>query len=214
MFYKMPSSNSSYYYEEENKGIIQNRVVLFLKLDFYGSIIGNKRLNNNNSMLLLIISLIFIGLSCLFLVKACEMLGKAEYSFLGINNLKGLDLPISIVAVIIAAAATSVPDTILSIKDARKGNYNDAISNALGSNIFDICFALGFPILLYTIFYGPIVMDPETLSFSLNVLIVLFILTVFTFFIFIYGESIGIAKAVILLMMYAAFIGYIFIFHI
>ena len=43
--------------------------------------------------------------------------------------------------VIIAAAATSVPDTILSIKDARKGNYNDAISNALGSNIFDICFA-------------------------------------------------------------------------
>jgi cation:H+ antiporter len=147
-------------------------------------------------------------------VKACEMLGQAEYSFLGLNNLKGLDLPISIVAVIIAAAATSVPDTILSIKDARKGNYNDAISNALGSNIFDICFALGLPILLYTIFYGPIVMDPASLSFSLNVLIVLFILTVFTFLIFISGETIGIAKAVILLLMYAAFIGYIFIFHI
>jgi len=213
MFYKMPSSISSDYDEEENEGIIQNRVVLFLKLDFYGSIIGNKRLNNNNSIFLLVISLIFIGLSCLLLVKACEMLGKAEYSFLGLNNLKGLDLPISIVAVIIAAAATSVPDTILSIKDARKGNYNDAISNALGSNIFDICFALGLPILLYTIFYGPIVMDPVTLSFSLNVLIVLFILTVFTFLIFISGETIGIAKAVILLVMYAAFIGYIFIFH-
>ena len=213
MFYKMPSSISSDYDEEENEGIIQNRVVLFLKLDFYGSIIGNKRLNNNNSIFLLVVSLIFIGLSCLLLVKACEMLGKAEYSFLGLNNLKGLDLPISIVAVIIAAAATSVPDTILSIKDARKGNYNDAISNALGSNIFDICFALGLPILLYTIFYGPIVMDPETLSFSLNVLIVLFILTVFTFLIFISGETIGIAKAVILLVMYAAFIGYIFIFH-
>lgn len=56
-------------------------------------------------------------------------------------------------------------------------------------------------------------MDPETLSFSLNVLIVLFILTVFTFLIFISGETIGIAKAVILLVMYAAFIGYIFIFH-
>ena len=213
MFYKMPSSISSDYDEKENEGIIQNRVVLFLKLDFYGSIIGNKRLNNNNSIFLLVISLIFIGLSCLLLVKACEMLGKAEYSFLGLNNLKGLDLPISIVAVIIAAAATSVPDTILSIKDARKGNYNDAISNALGSNIFDICFALGLPILLYTIFYGPIVMDPVTLSFSLNVLIVLFILTVFTFLIFISGETIGIAKAVILLVMYAAFIGYIFVFH-
>ncbi len=213
MFYKMPNSGSSNYDELENEGIIQNRVVLFLKLDFYGSIIGNKRLNNVNSMLLLFVSLIFIGFSCLLLVKACEMLGQEEYSFLGLNNLKGLDLPISIVAVIIAAAATSVPDTILSVKDARKGNYNDAISNALGSNIFDICFALGLPILLYTIFYGPIGMNPATLSFSLNVLIVLFILTIFTFLVFISGETIGIAKAVILLMMYAAFIGYVFIFH-
>ena len=214
MFYKMPSSSSSYNEESENKEVFQNRLVLFLKLDFYSSIIGNKRLNNKSSMLLLIISLIFIGLSCLLLVKACEMLGQAEYSFWGLNNLKGLDLPISIVAVIIAAAATSVPDTILSIKDAKKGNYNDAISNALGSNIFDICFALGLPILLYTIFHGPIVMDPATLSFSLNLLIVLFILTVFTFLIFILGETIGIVKAVILLMIYAAFIGYIFVYHI
>jgi cation:H+ antiporter len=213
MFYKMPSTSSSYYEKLENKGIIQNRIVLFLKLDFYSSIIGNKRLNKNNAILLLVISLIFIGLSCLLLVKACEMLGQAEYAFLGLENLKGLDLPISIVAVIIAAAATSVPDTIISIKDARKGNYNDAISNALGSNIFDICFALGLPILIYTIFYGPIEMDPATISFSLNVLIVLFILTIITFLIFISGETIGVAKATLLLLMYAAFIGYIFIFN-
>ena len=26
-----------------------------------------------------------------------------------------------------------------------KGDYDDAIANAIGSNIFDICFALGFP---------------------------------------------------------------------
>jgi cation:H+ antiporter len=106
-----------------------------------------------------------------------------------------------------------VPDTILSIKDARKGNYNDAISNGLGSNIFDICFALGLPILLYSIFYRTIVMNPETQSFSLNVLIELFIVTVFTFLVFIYGKTIGIAKAIILLMMYAAFTGYVLVFH-
>ena len=213
MFFKMPVNKASDNEESDNDLVIGNRWFLFFKLDFYSSIIGDKKLNNNNSILLLLVSLIFIGLSCLLLVKACEMLGQAEYSFMGINNLKGLDLPISIVAVIIAAAATSVPDTILSVKDAKKGNYNDAISNALGSNIFDICFALGLPILLYTIFYGPILMDPETLSFSLNVLIVLFVLTVFTFVIFISGETIGIAKAIILLLMYASFIGYIFVFH-
>jgi len=55
-------------------------------------------------------------------------------------------------------------------------------------------------------------MDPETISFCLNVLIVLFVLTVFTFLVFISGETIGIAKAIILLMMYAAFTGYVFVF--
>jgi cation:H+ antiporter len=143
------------------------------------------------------------------LVKACELIGEEEYSFLGIHNLKGLNLPISIIAVIIAAAATSVPDTILSVKDAKKGNYNDAISNALGSNIFDICFALGLPILIFTSFYGPIVMDPVTFTFSLKILIILFLLTLLTFIIFIYGESIGISKAIFLLLMYVVFIVYI-----
>ena len=214
MFFKMPINKVSNYEESSDNDLaVGNRIILFLKLDFHASIIGNKKLNPNNSILLLLVSLIFIGLSCLVLVKACEMLGRAEYSFMGVDNLKGLDLPISIVAVIIAAAATSVPDTILSIKDAKKGNYNDAISNALGSNIFDICFALGLPILLYTIFYGPIVMNPATLSFSLNVLIVLFVLTVFTFVIFISGENLGITKSILLLLMYAAFIFYILLFH-
>jgi len=214
MFFKASSKKSNNNYDQVTNKINSSRLVLFLKLDFHGSIIGNKKLNKSNSILLLLISLFFIGLSCLLLVKACELIGLAEYSFLGLHNLNGLDLPISIVAVIIAAAATSVPDTILSIKDAKKGNYNDAISNALGSNIFDICFALGLPILLYTLLYGPIVMNPETLSFSLNILVVLLILTIITFIIFISGKSIGIWKAIILLAMYISFISYVIFYHV
>ena len=208
MFLKM-EKNKPTTYVEENHDSNKNRLILFLKLDFFGAIIGNRKLNSSNSILLLIISLFFIGTSCLILVKACELIGEEEYTFLGFHNLKGLNLPISIIALIIAAAATSVPDTILSIKDAKKGNYNDAISNALGSNIFDICFALGLPILLYTSFYGPIEMDPITLSFSLNILIILFFLTLLTFIVFNYGESIGVSKAIVLLLMYVVFIVYI-----
>ena len=208
MFLKMKKNQPSIFTHESHISN-ENRYISFLKLDFYGAIIGEKKLKQSNSIVLLIISLFFIGISCLILVKACELIGEKEYSLFGLHNLKGLDIPISIIAIIIAAAATSVPDTILSIKDAKKGNYNDAISNALGSNIFDICFALGLPILLYTIFYGPILMNPITLRFSLNVLIVLFLLTIITFLIFIYGESIGIKKAIILLSMYVFFIFYI-----
>ena len=208
MFLKM-KKNKPPTYVQDNHSYSESKFILFLKLDFYGAIIGNKKINKFSSSVLLITSLFFIGISCLVLVMACELIGEEEYSLLGFHNLKGLNLPISIVAVIIAAAATSVPDTILSLKDAQKGNYNDAISNALGSNIFDICFALGFPILIYTMFYGPIIMDPITFTFSLNILIVLFLLTLLTFIIFIYGESININKAIILLLLYVVFIAYI-----
>ena len=186
----------------------KNRLLLFLKLDFYGAVIGDKKINSKNAILLLLTSLFFIGSSCLLLVKACELIGEENYSFWGFSDLKGLNIPISVIAVIIAASATSVPDTILSIKDAKKGNYNDAISNALGSNIFDICFALGLPILLYSIFYSPIIMDSFTKDFSLNLLMTLFVLTILTFVIFITGKGIGILKATLLIMMYVFFIIY------
>lgn len=63
-----------------------------------------------------------------------------------------------VTAIFLGAAASSVPDTILSVKDARKGNEDDAISNAVGSNTFDICVALGLPLMLYGLIYGEVQM--------------------------------------------------------
>jgi cation:H+ antiporter len=65
-------------------------------------------------------------------------------------------IPTYFTAVVFAAAATSVPDTILSIKDAQRGEYDDAIANAVGSNIFDITVCLGLPLLCYGLVYGDV----------------------------------------------------------
>lgn len=58
------------------------------------------------------------------------------------------NIPQYIVSVIIIAAATSIPDTLLSVKSARMGDAEGAVSNAVGSNIFDICVCLGLPMLI------------------------------------------------------------------
>ena len=108
-----------------------------------------------------------------------------------------------------ASAATSVPDTVISVRDAKHGNYNDAISNALGSNIFDICFALGLPLFLFCIFYGPINMNPDTIKFSSELRILLLILTVASFMIFYFGKTMGKLKAFLLLIIYGLFTVYI-----
>ena len=183
--------------DEENNGESSNRFMAFIKLDLESAIIGDSPLQTGNSWVLLSLSTIVIAIACYLLVDGCEIFAHA----MGINGY--------FVAVILAAAASSVPDTILSIKDAKKGNYDDAVSNALGSNIFDICFALGLPLFIYTILNGPITMPKEMVSHISELRILLLILTIFAFFIFYFGKAMGKKKALALIAMYTAFTIYI-----
>lgn len=94
---------------------------------------------------------IFLSLATSAVGAFCHLLAHATVSLATI-----WEVPLFITTVVFAAAATSVPDTIISIKDALKGEYEDAVANAIGSNIFDVCFSLGLPLALYTIVYGPV----------------------------------------------------------
>lgn len=177
-----------------------------------------------NGWPLLLASAGVIGAACWLLVKACEWLGTGgeahpSYTLFG-NEFSGLGMPTMFVAVIFAAMATSVPDTIISIRDARDGDYDDAVSNAIGSNIFDICFALGFPLFLFTLINGPIEMNSETIIQSAELRVLLLLLTVIGFFVYLVGRSgkdenggatIGMGKlnAVLLLALYGLFLVYI-----
>lgn len=174
-------------------GVIRGLLTLNLEAVF----IRNNKISTKNSWLLLLSSMTVIGSACLLLVFSCEMIGES------------LDIHIMFISVVLASAATSVPDTIISMRDAKKGNYNDAIANALGSNIFDICFALGFPLFLYCIIYGPINMDPETLEFTSQLRILLLIFTIIAFFIYFVGSKMGKTKAFMLIGIYVLFTTYI-----
>ena len=183
--------------EKDSEGTNNSRFISFFKIDLENAIIGNKALSTGNASLLLFISTLFIAAACWLLVYSCENIGIAL-------NLHGY-----FVAVIIAAAASSVPDTILSIKDAGKGNYDDALANALGSNIFDICFALGAPLFLYTIIYNPVSMTPDTVDHIVELRLLLLFLTILTFIIFLSSKKMTKLTAGILISMYFAFVLYV-----
>ncbi|MDC1396456.1 sodium:calcium antiporter [Flavobacteriaceae bacterium] len=187
--------------EFEEKGFFKSLITL----DLESLIIGKNKINNKNGWTLLVLSMLVIGFACLILVAACEMIGSDSYTLPFIGELNGLNIPIMFVAVVLASAATSVPDTIISVRDAQNGNYNDAISNALGSNIFDVCFALGLPLFLYCLFYGPITMSAETIQFSSELRILLLIMTIIAFFVYIIGSKMTKLKGIILLLLYLLF---------
>ncbi len=161
-------------------------------------VVIKKSINTANAWILLCLAMLVIGSACLLLVKACEWLGEE------------LHIPIYFIAVILASAATSVPDTILSIKDAQKGNYDDAVSNALGSNIFDVCFALGFPLFLFCILYGPITMSAETMVNVAELRILLLLFTVIAFGIYLLKSEMSYINAALLIIVYVLFMTYVF----
>ena len=180
-----------------------------LTFDLRRVILGKKTINALNAWPLLVISTTAIAFVCFVLVLSCEWIGSEQYTIPHIGTFKGLDIPIMFVAVILASAASSVPDTIISMNDARKGNYDDAISNALGSNIFDICFALGFPLFLYTMFNGPVHMHQEIINMSSELRMLLLILTIMAVSLYVFSKRIGLLNAILLLVMYAAFSVYV-----
>lgn len=182
-------------YEEEADG--GNRAVALFKGDLSTTVLGDSKINKSKAILLLIVSVLFIGLACFWLVQACEQFGEA------------IGMPIYFVSVVLASAATSVPDTIMSYKDAMKGNYDDAVANALGSNIFDVCFALGLPLFLFTLIYGPIEMSAETIENVGQLRVLLLLLTIVVFLIFVLAKK-GIKRihANLLILLYVVFVAY------
>lgn len=134
--------------EEDDEDDEDDDSVSFFKalvtFQFNNLFFGGKALNTPRAWVNLSLSVVVIAVACHFLAEAVMWSSEA------------LQIPAYFTAIIFAAAATSVPDAILSIKDARKGNYDDAISNAVGSNTFDITMALGLPLLAYSLIFGDV----------------------------------------------------------
>jgi Ca2+/Na+ antiporter len=193
--------------DEDEKS--SSRFMALLTLDIQYALYKDEELTKGRAWVQLIISMMVIGAACLLLVVACQWMGADTFTVPLLGEFSGFGIPIIFVSVVIASAATSVPDTILSIRDAKAGNYDDAVSNAIGSNIFDVCFALGLPLFIYTLVYGDINMDADIVVYSSELRILLFILTFIAVMIYLFGKSMGKLKAYLLLMVYALFTLYI-----
>lgn len=73
-----------------------------------------------------------------------------------------------IIALTILAGGTSIPDLLSSLIVAKQGRGDMAVSNAVGSNIFDVFICLGLPWLFYIVFTGKnMVVSTENLMASI-----------------------------------------------
>ena len=195
------------FYNPDKNSSSSVRNLFLLNLDKL--IIGKRTINRQLGWWVIIVSTLVMSIGSFFLVQATDWLGKDIYQVPLLGEFHGLGIPLIFVAVILSAAASSLPDTIISVLDAKKGHYDDAISNALGSNIFDISFAIGLPLLLYTLIYNPIEMNPETIRIGSEIWAFLFIITLCAFLIFFTGKYLTRKKAYLLIGFYVLFMTYV-----
>jgi cation:H+ antiporter len=139
-----------------------------------------------------------LGLSTTAIGLFCYVLSWAV-----VEAAHALDVPLYFTTVILAAGATSVPDTVLSVKDAMQGDFDDAVSNAMGSNIFDITVALGLPLFVFGLINGDVSLSASGSAADVQILrIALLVMTALTLGIFLIGKTMGKPKAGILLVLY------------
>ena len=54
-----------------------------------------------------------------------------------------------LISMIVIVIGTSLPELVITITSAKKGEFDMTVGNIIGSNIFNICIVLGLPILMF-----------------------------------------------------------------
>ena len=114
-------------------------------------------------------------------------------------NLLGIS-PV-VISLTILAAGTSIPDLLASVKTAKEGYGDTAISNAVGSNIFDILANLGL-----TWFFGLVLLGFKPISVdvdNLNGSIILLIASASTLIAVLIAKKFNVGKPVSIILMFS-----------
>lgn len=155
--------------------------------------VEKKEVNLLKTIIIFILGIMGIGVSTYFLTEHAILFS----GYLGISPI--------IIGFTIIAAATSIPDTVISVVNARKGDIDDATSNVFGSNIFDILIGLGLPLLIYSIVVGPV----KILFGHLEIIMGLLGATIMLFYFMIEDNSLSKKEGLFLLLLYFLFVIYV-----
>lgn len=161
------------------------------------SVMRNKTDNDSNeeympmlkSLLYTVGGIIAIIIGSNFVVDSASAIAK----MIGISE--------KMISLTIIALGTSLPELVTSVTATKKGEYDIAIGNVIGSNIFNIGIVIGIPI---TIFGGI-----NQINFNLIDVIVMVISAFMLFFFASNDKKITKREGVIFLMLFVAYYSYV-----
>ena len=140
---------------------------------------------------ILALSIVMICMSSDVIVDNAVLIAKS----IGIS-----EKTITMTAIVIG---TSLPELMLTVTSAKKGEFDMTVGNIIGTNIFNVCVVLGLPIAIF----GDIMLE----NFALVDIFVVF-LSSLCLFIFARSErTISKKEGLIMLLIFASYYAYLFI---
>ena len=89
-------------------------------------------------------SVLLIILSILVTIFSSDLIVNNAISLA--NKINISEKKITMIAIVIG---TSLPELVMTVTSARKGEFDMAVGNIIGTNIFNICVVLGLPVVIY-----------------------------------------------------------------
>ena len=145
----------------------------------------------NSAPLVLVMVLLVIGF--VFLVKGADFFVEGSSSVA-----KRFNVPSLIIGLTIVAMGTSLPETAVSVTASLADNNALAVSNAIGSNIFNLMVVIGFCAVM-----TPVAVDKQTLKRDFPFSVLCAVLLLALGFI---GMELGHVDGAILLVLFAVYI--------
>ncbi|HIT37299.1 MAG TPA: calcium/sodium antiporter [Candidatus Onthousia faecipullorum] len=130
----------------------------------------NNKEESDKGKFSIVVSCLLLLVTIILIIYSSEMIIDSAKSIATALNIS--EKAITMTAIVIG---TSLPEMIMTVTSARKGEFDMAIGNIIGTNIFNICIVLGLPILIF----GNIVLEGFGFIDILAVFLSSFLLFVF-----------------------------------
>lgn len=151
----------------------------------------------NNTIVLVIASVLMLVIGFVGLIKGADLFVDSASQVAA-----KLKVPLIVIGLTIVAFGTSAPEAAVSISSSVQGSAGIAVGNVIGSNILNILVILGFTSLICRI---PVKKN----TFRIEIPFVIFI-TAVLLVLGIIGNNLDLIDGIILLVIFAAFMVYLF----
>ncbi len=141
---------------------------------------------------------LYLILSIMVIVFSSDLIVSNASSLA--NSLKISQKLITMIAIVIG---TSLPELVMTITAAKKNEFEMAIGNIIGTNIFNICIVLGLPIVIFG--------DLELVGFNVIDILALFFSSLFLFVFARSEREISKKEGIIMLIVFILYYGYLFL---